>query len=173
MSDSGTWGNKFNSWTGDSAFTHELSRLLSLVNIAASELLIQYKQNVRFSQQVDTLLAYPCVFALNLNVNIYITISGGVHCMPFSREVVADAKLVLEEERWATAPQLTLGHHRLAVSQHVCLVHEVRRQQDHLLRGTSQGRGSSNITSFKNPNQNTLRGFIFSTITVLFDGSFK
>ena len=48
------------------------------------------------------------------------------------RHVIADAELVLEEEGGAEALEHALGHDGLAVGQDVRLVHEVRRQQDHL-----------------------------------------
>lgn len=46
--------------------------------------------------------------------------------------MVSDAELVLEEERGPIAPELALRHDGLAVRQHVGLVHEVGRQEDHL-----------------------------------------
>ena len=46
--------------------------------------------------------------------------------------MIADAKLVLEEEGGAEALEHALGHDGLAVGQDVRLVHEVRRQQDYL-----------------------------------------
>ncbi len=52
--------------------------------------------------------------------------------------MVADSELVLEEEGGAVAPQGAVRHDGLAVRQDVRLVHEVRRQQDHLSREEEQ-----------------------------------
>jgi hypothetical protein len=54
-----------------------------------------------------------------------------------SREVVADAEAVLEEERGSVAADPAPGQDGLPVRQDVRLVHEVRRQQDHLNRKTT------------------------------------
>ena len=49
------------------------------------------------------------------------------HC-----HVIADPKLVFEEERGAEALEGALRHDGLAVGQDVSLIHEVRRKEDHL-----------------------------------------